>query len=373
MNVLITGYNGFIGKNLILSLKNIKKINIQTFGKENNLADLENLISKCSLIFHLAGENRNKKDKNFTINNTDLTSQIVEIIKKKKKKISLIFSSTSQINKKKNIYSKSKIDAENILKKNSNQLFRVKIYRFTNVYGKWSKPNYNSVVATFCHNLSRNKKVHLSKTNEILDLLYIDDVVSYFLADIRTALKKKYELISKFPNTHKITVHDLAKKINFFKKNRTTLLNNIELAYGFDKFLYSTYLSYIPFNNFQYSIDLIKDARGSFFEFLKSKKNGQISVLIVKPKMIRGNHYHMTKVEKFFILSGKGNFLFKNMISDEKKVISINSKNQQIVESIPGWAHSIMNTGKNDLIVLLWSNEIFNKENADTFPYNLNQ
>ena len=373
MNILITGYNGFIGKNLIFSLKDIKKINILTFGRENKLADLENLISKCSLIFHLAGENRNDNDKNFTKNNIDLTTRIVEIINKKKKKTSLIFSSTSQINKKNNIYSKTKFSAENILKKNSSSLFNVKIYRFTNIYGKWSKPNYNSVVATFCYNLSRNKKIKLSKINERLELLYIDDVIDYFLSDISIKFKKKFELIDSFNNTNKITLHNLANKINFFKKNRSILLNNTELADGFEKTLYSTYLSYIPHDNFKYSINLINDSRGSFFEFLKSKKDGQVSILIVKSKKTRGNHFHMTKVEKFFILSGQGTFLFENIISGEKKTFSITANNRQIVESIPGWAHNIKNTGKNDLIVILWSNEIFNKAKPDTFHYNLDR
>ena len=371
MNILITGYNGFIGKNFIQSLENKKKNNIFKFGKENNIGDLEKFIFKCDIIFHLAGENRNKNKEKFISNNINLTSEIVNIIKKKKKKTYLIFSSTNQVGKKNNIYSKTKLSAEKILKKNSSSLFHVKIYRLSNIFGKWSKPNYNSAVATFCHNISRNKKIRLSKFNEYLELLYIDDVINLFLLDLKVKIKKKFEIINKYNNIYNISLYDLAKRIKFFKENRKNLLNNLQLANGFNRVLYSTYLSYVPEEDFKYLVEPIKDKRGSFLEFLKSKKNGQISILTVKPKQTRGNHYHMTKVEKFFVLAGESKFLFKNLISKKEKKIFINSSNKYIVETIPGWIHNITNTGKVDLIVLLWSNEIFDKKKPDTVYYKL--
>ena len=366
MNILVTGYNGFVGKNLIYNLKNNKKIKIFTFGKENDYQDLEKLVNKSNLIFHLAGENRNHSLKEFSKNNLELTKKIVDIIKKKNKKTYLIFSSTNQISKKKNIYSKTKLLAEKILKKNSSKSLIVKVYRFTNIFGKWARPNHNSVVATFCHLISRNKKIKLSKNNEIIEFLHIDEVIRILKKDISRKSTKKFKIINKFKKTFKIKLFDLVNKINNFYINRKKLLCNEELAYGFDKLLYSTYLSYIPKDQYKYNVSSKDDKRGSFFEFIKSDKNGQVSILTVKPNQIRGNHYHMTKVEKFLILSGKGEFIFKNLISHVEKKIKVSALKKTIVETIPGWAHNIKNTGKKDLIFILWSNEIYNENEPDT-------
>lgn len=372
MNILVTGYNGFVGKNLVYFLKKNKNLKIYTFGKNNNLNDLKKLIFKSKIIFHLAGENRSKNPKNFFKNNLDLTKLIVNFIKKKNKKTHLIYASTNQINKQKSTYAKTKLLAENYLKKNCNKLFSVKIYRFTNIFGKWAKPSYNSVIATFCYNISRNKKIKLSKFNENIEFLHIDSVLQLFELDLKKKQKKYFEVIKKFSNSYKIKLYDLAKKIKYFYINRKNLLNEVELAHGFDKMLYSTFLSYIPPSQFKYKIKTVEDKRGSFYEFIKSFKNGQVSVLVVKPNQIRGNHYHMTKVEKFLVLSGKGEFLFKNLINNKKKKIKVNNLNETIVETIPGWIHNIKNTGKKDLIVILWSNEIYNQNKPDTIYYKLN-
>ena len=268
--------------------------------------------------------------------------------------------------KAKNIYSKTKLLAEKILKKNSGKSLIVKIYRFTNIFGKWAKPNHNSVVATFCYLISRNKKIKLSKNNEIIEFLYIDDVIEIFEKDIVRRSRKKFQIISNFQNTYKIKLFELAKKINNFYLNRKNLLCKEELGSGFDKLLYSTYLSYIPTSQYKYTVSSTDDKRGSFFEFFKSHKNGQISVLVVKPNQTRGNHYHMTKVEKFLIISGRGEFLFKNIITNIQKKIKVNTYKKTIIETIPGWAHNIKNTGKKDLICILWSNEIYNENEPDT-------
>ena len=372
MNILVTGYKGFVGQNLIYYLKKNKKVKILTFGKENNIEDLNFLINKSDIIFHLAGENRNKNEREFVKNNLNLTKYIVSIIKKKDKKNILIFSSTSQILKKKNIYSKTKLLTENFLKQNINKFFSVKIYRFTNLFGKWAKPNFNSVIATFSHLISRNKKIKLSKVNENIEFLHIDRVIELFEKDIKKKPIKKFELINKFDKTYKIKLHDLAKKINYFHLNRKNLLCEKELAYGFDKLLYSTYLSYIPTSQYKYLISSKNDKRGSFYEFIKSSKNGQISILVVKPNQVRGNHYHMTKVEKFFILTGNGEFIFENLITKIQKKIKVNSSQKTIVETIPGWVHNIKNTGKKDLIFILWSNEIYNQNKPDTVYSEIN-
>ncbi len=371
MNILITGYNGFIGKNLSFFLENKKNIKLFKFGKNNNLRDLENYVKKCEIIFHLAGENRNKKKNQFINNNFKLTKDLVNLIKKKSKKTYLFFSSTKQIESKKNIYTQTKLDAENYLKKNVSKNLSVKIYRFTNIFGKWAKPNFNSVVATFSHRISRNKKINVSRYNETIEFLHIDEVIKLFFNDIKNKKKRNLQLVKKFDNSYKIKLFDLVKKLKYFHKYRQKLIRDTELAYGFDKLLYSTFLTYIPVKQFKYNISSIKDKRGSFFEFVKSKNNGQISILVVKPNQVRGNHYHMTKVERFLILSGQGYFVFKNLISGEQKKFLFNSVKETIVETIPGWAHNIKNTGKKDLIAILWANENFNKEKPDTIHYKL--
>ncbi len=372
MNILITGADGFLGKNLCIYLSNKKKINIYKFNKKNSYNDLREYIFKSSIIFHLAGENRNKNNFKFIQNNVNLTKKIIEIINQKKTKTSLIYASTNQIKKKKNIYTKSKLMAENFLKKNSNKMLLIKVYRFTNIFGKWAKPNHNSVVATFCHNISRRKKIKLSKINEDLEFIFVDKVMELFQNDVKVKLKKKFQIVDKFKHLHKIKLFDLADKIKSFHASRENLLNKKAIAKGFDKLLYSTFLSYVPISQYKYKIKPIKDFRGSFFEFLKSKNNGQISVLTVKPNQTRGNHYHMTKVEKFLVLSGQGEFIFQNIINNSKKKIKVNSREHSIVETIPGWAHNIKNTGINDLIIILWSNEIFNNLKPDTVYYKIN-
>ena len=371
MNILITGYNGFIGKNLSFFLENKKNIKIFKFGKNNNLKDLENYVKKCEIVFHLAGENRNKEQTQFINNNFKLTKDLVNLIKKKSKKTYLFFSSTKQIESKKNIYTQTKLDAENYLKKNVGKNLSVIIYRFTNIFGKWAKPNYNSVIATFSHRISRNKKIKISRYNERIEFLYIDEVIKLFYDDIKNKKKRNLLLVNKFDNSYKIKLFDLVKKLKYFHKYRQKLINDAELAHGFDKLLYSTFLTYIPVKQFKYNISSIKDKRGSFFEFVKSRNNGQISILVVKPNQVRGNHYHMTKVERFLILSGQGYFVFKNLINGEQKKILFNSAKETIVETIPGWAHNIKNTGKKDLIAILWANENYNKEKPDTIYYKL--
>ncbi len=372
MNILITGYNGFIGKNLVHYLEKQNNIKLFKFGKNNNLIDLEKYVKKCQIIFHLAGENRNKNHSQFIDNNFKLTKDLVNFIRKKKKKTYLIFSSSNQIKNKKNIYTKTKLSAEKHLKKNVGKNLSVKIYRFTNIFGKWAKPNYNSVIATFSYRISRNREIKISSHNEEIEFLHIDEVIKLFYNDIKNKKLKNFLLIKKFDNVHKIKLFDLVKKLKYFHNYRQQLINNTELALGFDKLLYSTFLTYIPIKQFKYYVKPKNDKRGSFLEFAKSKNNGQISILLVKPNQERGNHYHMTKVERFLKISGQGVFFYKNMITGERKKIKVVSSKTTIVETIPGWAHSIKNTGKKDLIFVLWSNEIFNKKKPDTVYYELN-
>ena len=371
MNVLITGENGFIAKNLKLFLKERNDIKIYTFSKKNPISDLGSLINKVDFIFHLAGVNRSKNSEDFMINNENLTEKICDIIKISKKKPSILYSSSVQAAFD-NPYGKSKYKAEKILKElNENYDVPVFIFRLPNVFGKWCRPNYNSVIATFCYNIIRDLPIKIFNSEDLLNLVYIDDVIGSFL-DVMDNGRKKFNG-SVYLNVNpifQITVGELASKIQSFKNIRNTgVLEKIES--GLSKALYSTYISYLPKSQFSYQIQAHTDHRGSFMEMLKTPDFGQFSCFTVLPNMTRGNHYHNSKTEKFLIVKGQALFSFLNLDNLERYDLKVNSERPEIIESVPGWAHNITNIGDEEMTVILWSNEIFNPNKSDTFFYNL--
>ena len=281
MNILVTGSNGFIGKNLKLFLLE-KKFNVLEFKRGDSFIKLEKLIEKSDLIFHLAGENRPKKKILFKTNNIELTNKICEIIENKNRKIKIIFTSTIKVHQK-NSYSRSKLKCEKILmqlkKKINNE---IKILRLPNVYGKWSKPNYNSVVATFCYNVSRNLKIKVYNDKEYIQLYYIDDLLEKFYDLIKDNDKK---IFTKIEKVDRIKVKDIANKIKDFHLN----INNVQLndiSPRVFKNLYSTYISFIPQKNFMFKINSHMDNRGNFVEFVKSENLGQVSCFTINKKKI---------------------------------------------------------------------------------------
>lgn len=368
MNVLITGYNGFIGKNLI-SYLTLNQINIFKFGSKNSFLYLEKIIDKIDLIFHIAGQNRAKDKKKFEKNNNVLSDKLIKFLEKKNLKIPMVFTSTIKVNEN-SYYGITKKKSEDILykfyKKSNTSLA---ILRLPNLFGKWSKPNYNSVVATFCYNISRKKKV--VSNNKEISLFYIDDLVKYFfkkfIINFNSFKKKKIQKIyKKFYPIKFIKVSKLEKKIKEFDSIREKYylpsLTNI-----FDKKLYSTYLTYIPEKKFTYNLIKHEDKRGLFSEVFKHKNFGQISFLTINPKQTRGEHFHNTKVEKFLLISGKCKFQFQDQNSKDKKIIICDSKNPKIVETIPGWIHKIYNTTNKLAIVMIWTNEVFDVNKPDTY------
>ena len=365
MNIAITGSEGFIAKNLIHQLNDLKKYNLLLISKKTRQSDFEKKIKEANLIFHLAGINRPKNKKEFK-NNYLLTDKITDILLKIKKKTPIIFTSTTQVMSKTS-YGNSKLKSEKILinlkKKNKNSIC---IFRLPNVFGKWSRPNYNSVVATFCTNILNNKKSMVKKNNS-LNLVYIDDIINIFFSYLE---KKKWKNnYQKLNNITKIKVGDLYNIIeNFYsleKKHYIPYFQN-----DFEKKLYSVFISHK-------TTKLIKSKRikfhenktGKFVEFLKHKDFGQISYLKCKPGQIRGMHYHHMKVENFLIIQGKAEFTYKNLSNNLIKKFQSNEKENKIIQTLPGWAHKIKNIGKVDLILLIWSNEVFNKNKPDTFKY----
>ena len=371
MNILITGSNGFIGKNLSLRIREERNTNLITFTKENNLNELKNKIELSDFIFHLAGVNRSNDYLDFQKGNLELTKNICKLVenvfKKTSKRIPILYSSTKQVGID-NYYGKSKLMAENeLINLNSNINNKVYIMRLTNVFGKWCNINYNSVVATFCHNIARDLPIEIHDPNKSIKLIYIDDLMDKFISIIKSNKieSKSSNFISVEPE-YCITLKELAEKIINFKKSRESLIID-KVGKGFARALYATYMSYLPTSSFSYSLKKHSDSRGDFVEFLKTYDSGQVSFFTAKPGIKRGGHYHNTKNEKFLILSGKAQFNFISKRTNQKFSLITDASEVKVVETIPGWIHDITNIGMTDLIVMLWSNEIFNPDKPDTY------
>jgi UDP-2-acetamido-2,6-beta-L-arabino-hexul-4-ose reductase len=365
MNVLVTGSNGFIGKNLIIRLDELG-VNVLTYTRKNSIQDFPNLIKKSDFIIHLAGENKPKDVKNFNIVNAELTKSICESIRSADKHIPIILASSTQATLD-NTYGKSKLDAELIIKKlerdTGNPIY---IYRMPGVFGKWCKPNYNSVVATFCYNISNNLSIKINDPSFELSLVYIDDVVEEFVKIIQGKLDNKKE--PTIQPEYKIKLRDLATQIELFKETRKSLISE-RVGVGLVRKLYSTYVSYLSPEQFSYSIPSYGDERGMFAEMLKTKDSGQFSFFIAKPGVTRGGHYHHSKTEKFLVVQGEAKFNFRHIVSNKTYEITTSGNKLKIVQTVPGWAHNITNIGKEDVVVMLWANEILDRANMDTIAH----
>ena len=368
MNILITGSQGFIGKNIKFFLKEKENIKVFEHTKKKSIKSLKEKIKKADFILHLAGENRSSKIKDYKINNIVITQTICKFLYKNDIKIPIIFSSTTQF-KNNNLYGRSKKKCEEILidfQKKNNSI--VNILRLPNVYGKWSKPNYNSAIATFCYNLSRNIKLRIENTKSNLNLLYIDDLMNQIFEMTQVPNKKIFPIIKDVKKTN---LGKLVKQLNLIKNKRCSG----EFSYLKNKFLknlYSTYISFLPSSEIQYSLLKKKDKRGEFVEFGKFKNFGQVSYFTINSKEERGHHYHHSKVEKFLVVMGKVRCFFKNLDNNKSYMFNASEKTSSIFESMPGWAHTIKNNSNEKAVILVWSNEVFKKEKPDTYKYKIN-
>ena len=367
--ILITGWQGFIGSNLYTHLKKQKDIKLLKFGSDTSEEHLKAMLNESDLIFHLAGINRSESDNNFQTVNVELTKKICDYLIHLNKNPKIIFSSSTQIEND-SIYGKTKLLAEEELKKfqkKSNS--EIIIYRLPGIFGKWSKPNYNTVVATFCYNIARGLPIEISNKQTEIMLGYIDDLINEFKSEIdyRNPGKLRYK---KLDPIYKITLGELSEKIIFFHNSRKSLLIP-DFKDLFMKKLHATFLSFLAKDDFSYQLNQMSDERGVLAEFIKSKSKGQIFVSTTNPGKIRGNHYHHTKIEKFLILSGKGLISFKSIINNEDVFgYEISGKEFKVVDIPPGFTHSIENIGTDKMVVLFWSSEIYDKDNPDTdyFP-----
>ncbi|MCA9216775.1 MAG: NAD-dependent epimerase/dehydratase family protein [Planctomycetales bacterium] len=365
--ILVTGSEGFIGRNLIAALKRRSDelaVRVTTFTSRDDIETLQNRLREADIVFHLAGANRPPNEHDFQMVNTGLTEQIVATIEEMEKPPVVVISSSTQAERD-NPYGRSKLGAENALTAYHERTGNpVSIYRLPNVFGKWSRPNYNTVVATFCHNISRGLDIQINDPSHQITLVYIDEVVRCFLrhVDAETPLSSRESVDETFD----ITVGELADKIREVHAIRQTL-KVPDLSDRMTKYLYSTYLSFLDEQDFAGSVDLKVDDRGWLFELIKSDTFGQMFVSTTKPGITRGNHYHDTKVEKFCLIHGEGIIRFRLPERDDIVEYPVNDQEIKVVDIPPGYTHSIENTGSNSMIVLFWANEVFDPNRMDTY------
>ena len=369
MKVLVTGANGFLARNLISHLNFRAEIEVIPYTRQNQISELKDMLVGVETIFHLAGANRPSDQKQFELDNEDLTRNLCDEVRQHafhhNYKITIIFSSSIKADEP-SAYGKSKLGAETCLRELEHEGFPIFVFRLPNVFGKWSSPNYNSVVATFCHNIAHDIPIRVDEENQNVSLVYIDDVVNTFLMlldrDKRTISHNGFAEVLP---VYTVTIGELAKTLYEFKENRQKL-HISDVCNGFKRALYSTFISYLPTDHFQYSVPCHADERGRFVEMIKTETAGQISYFTAAPGVTRGGHFHHTKVEKFMVVAGRAKITFRNILSDEVKTMTICAQTPEIIETIPGWAHKIENMGQSELIVLAWANEVFDPKNADT-------
>ncbi len=365
MKILVTGAKGFVGKNLIAELRNRGYEDIFKYSRDTDKSLLDKYTKECEFVFHLAGVNRPKNEKEFMEGNFRFTSKLLDLLKKNNNKSPILITSSIQAEKD-NPYGRSKKAGEDLLfDYNKETGVKVYVYRLPNLFGKWSKPNYNSVVSTFCYNIANDLDIKIDGPETELILSYIDNVLDEFIRALKGSPTKEGQFCT-VPIIHKIKLGKLAELIRSFKESRTNL-NIPNMKDPLTKKLYSTYLSYLPKDKFSYPLKMNIDDRGSFTEIIRTAERGQVSVNVSKPGITKGNHWHHTKNEKFLVVSGKGVIRFRKIGSDEILEYFVNGDKMEVVDIPIGYTHSIENLGDTDMVTIMWANECFDPENPDTY------
>ena len=364
MKVLVTGAGGFVGGNLVAHLAERKDIDVIRFNRNDDIASLAAMVAKVDFVFHLAGVNRPKEAEEFKRGNTDLTKALCEAVVAAKRKTPILYTSSTQVDLP-NPYGVSKHEAEQALRNMAaNHSVPVHLFRLPNVFGKWARPNYNSVVATFCHNIANDLPIQINDPQACLSLVYIDDVINQFIAVMEGKLSGD-PFVNVEP-TYRITVGKLASQLEGFRDSRNSMISE-PVGIGLVRALYSTYLSYIRPERFAYQVPKHGDERGIFVEMLKTHDSGQFSFFTAHPGITRGGHYHHSKTEKFLVIKGRACFRFRQIVTEEFYELFTEGDQPTIVETVPGWTHDITNVGDDEMVVMLWANEIFDRERPDTF------
>jgi UDP-2-acetamido-2,6-beta-L-arabino-hexul-4-ose reductase len=365
--VLVTGANGFIGKNLLVRLRELPRFAVTEFVRGDAPEALPGLLAHADAVVHLAGENRPADEAAFGQVNTGLTVALCDALvgeqQRSGRQLPLVLASSAQAERD-NPYGQSKLAAEQAVQKLCTASGHpAVVYRLPGVFGKWCKPNYNSVVATFCHNIARGLPIQINDPAARLQLVYVDDVVSSFIAALEapaTGLTR-----AEVAPLYTTTLGELAQQIGAFGDCRNSLMSE-RVGTGLVRALYATYVSYLPNDSFAYEVPVHGDPRGVFVEMLKTPDSGQFSYFTAHPGITRGGHYHHTKTEKFLVIKGRAVFRFRHLLTGELYELATSGDKPQVVDTIPGWVHDITNVGDDEMVVMLWANEVFDRERPDT-------
>ncbi len=358
--ILVTGSNGFIGKNLVKTLEYLD-YEILKFDSTDSLDTLESHVKVCDFVVHLAGVNRPEHVKAFYEGNVSLTKTLINMLEKHTNLVPLLITSSIQAENDSD-YGQSKKAGERLVENYKGKSY---IFRLSNVYGKWSKPNYNSVIATWCHNINHDIELKVTDPNITVPFVYIDDVVE----DILKAIENNLLIESKYHEVKPIdtvSLEEVKSLLESFKETK----NNLHFPNQhtrFSKNLYSTYLSYVPVDKTSYELTMHQDERGSFTEFIKDLELGQISVNISKPGITKGQHWHHSKNEKFLVVSGEGVIQLRHIITDDYHEYKVSGERLTVVDIPTGYTHNIINTGQTDMVTIMWANEVFDPNNMDTY------
>lgn len=363
MKILVTGADGFIGKNLCVALGEREGFEVLPITRASGAQDLRDAATRADAVIHLAGVNRPQDPADFAAGNADFTLALCDALSASGRAIPVAYASSIQAERD-NPYGLSKRQGEAHLTAYGERTGApVALYRLANVFGKWSRPNYNSAVATFCHNIARGLPIRIDQPDAPMRLVYVDDVVT----EIRRFLDQPGQGVrqAEAGPVYATTVGELARQIEAFKDVRDSLVSE-RVGTGLVRALYATYVSFLPPEAFSYSVPKHGDARGIFVEMLKTPDCGQFSFFTAHPGITRGGHYHHTKTEKFLVIKGRARYRFRHLLTDETFEVESHGDEPLIVETIPGWAHDITNIGEDELVVMLWANEIFDRQRPDT-------
>lgn len=395
MNILITGAAGFVGKNLVTSLQSIKEgknrtrpsipINhLFTYDVDTNASLLETYCQQADFVFNLAGVNRPKEQAEFMTGNFGFASTLLNTLKKYGNKAPVMLSSSIQATLQGryagSAYGTSKLAGEELFFDYAKETgAKVLVYRFPNLFGKWCRPNYNSAVATFCHNMAHDLPIQVNDRSTELELLYIDDLIEEMLNALEgkehhcifDGVRAVSQLTGPYcyvPTTHQVTLGEIVDLLDTFKQQPESLLLPEMPPHSFAKELYSTYLSYLPKGKIAFPLQMNVDDRGSFTELLKTANCGQVSVNISKPGITKGQHWHHSKWEFFIVVSGHGLIQERKLGTDEVLNFEVSGDHIEVVHMLPGYTHNIINLSETEnLVTVMWANETFDPQHPDTY------